>query len=188
MNEEVKHVDWGIPNAVSYFGVVVLPNIVMFEASPTIQFAMNAVQSLWNLHEWYWYDTHPNQNPRHKGNQATYKAFQDQLIQERPEIGHIRDLAEAAKHCGLGRRKPPLAVKSVGNRAGRGGVGGYGIPAGGYSIGALAYGSSSPQPVVTFDDGSSPCWLGDIVNVVKSYWHQKLQFDQAMRHPPPSSL
>jgi hypothetical protein len=179
MNETVR-IDWAIPDAVSYFGTVVLPNIVMFDSSPTIQLAMNAVQSLWNLHEWYWHDLHPNQDPGDKCHKATFAAFRVQLIKECPEISYIKDLAEAAKHCRLHRKSLP--VKRVDPNGG--GAGGWNMPYGGYNVGAFTY--SSGQPLVTFDDGSAPRTIGDIMKAVGEFWRRKLQFKDATRSPPPS--
>lgn len=178
MNQHTK-IDWAIPDAVTYFGVVVLPNIVMFESSPTIQTAMNAVQSLWNPHEWYWYDLYPNQDPRDKSRRAAYEAFRDQLIKA-PEIGYTKDLAEAAKHCGLSKPRPVKRVDPNG-----GGVGGWNLRYGGYRVGALAY--SAGQMLITFSDGSAPRTLRDIIKSASEFWIQKLGFDAAMRRPPLAS-
>jgi hypothetical protein len=170
MSKQVKYVDFGIPDAKSFWALVTLPNVVMFEQSPTIQFAINAVWALWHLHEWHWHDIHRNENTGPQN--PEYVAFVDQLFDDCAALKHLRDMSDAAKHCGIGRAA--MNVKALSTAAGRGGAGGWDVPSGGYGVGQLAYGSGTPQPLVVFDDDENPCWLGDTIDAAKKYWRQTL--------------
>jgi hypothetical protein len=169
MSKRIKYVDFGIPNAKSFLEIVTLPNVRMFEASPTLQFAINAVWGLWHLHEWHWHDTHPDQDTGNSN--PTYKTFLIQLFQDCPEMEHLRDLSEAAKHCGL--RRTPLPAERLTQQEGRAGIGAYNV-SGGYGTGGLAYASGTPQLRVFFDDGADPRWLEDIIEAAKEYWIRSL--------------
>jgi hypothetical protein len=163
MPRQIKYVDFGIDNASAFFRLITLPNVEAFEAAPSIQSGLNAVWGLWHLHEWYWHDTHPKEDPRRN---AAYDTFLDNLYQACPELKYLRDLSEAAKHCGMGRT--PLPVGRLSEQIGRHGVGGYGEGMGYNVAGAYAFGT--PQLRVFFDDGSDPCWLDNIITAAKDFW------------------
>ena len=72
--------------------------------------------------------------------------LKDELILQCPELGWLRDLADAAKHRGLGRGN--VQVERVTNPSGRGGAGSLNVSAGGFGGGLFALGSglASAQP------------------------------------------
>src|ERR1017187_3593199 len=154
MAKRIKYVDFGIPDAKSFFGLIVLPNVLFFEQSPTVQFGLNAVWALWHLHEWHWHDNYPNQNTQ---NNSLYDAFVQRLCQECPELKYLRDIADVVKHRGTARAS--ISVGNLSEQQGRGGAGGYSVPGGGYGVGQLAYADGTPRLRVSFDDGSDPVWF-----------------------------
>jgi hypothetical protein len=172
MPKLIKYVDFGINNAKSFFELIALPNVRMYEMAPTIQFGLNAAWTLWHLHEWHWHDNRRNENTR---NSPVYGAFCQRLFEDCPELAYLRDISDAAKHCGTGRDS--LSVKGLSELAGRGGAGGWGMPSGGYGVGGIGYGSSAPECRVVFDDDSA-LWLRDIIQAAKDYWVWTLRPNQ----------
>jgi hypothetical protein len=69
---------------------------------------MNAALSLWHVHEWYFWEHKPTANR----NDLTKYAGQD-LPKHCPALGWLRDVADATKHMGLNRTKPPVVVQKM---------------------------------------------------------------------------
>jgi hypothetical protein len=159
---QTRYVEFGLPDAKSFFERIALPNVQAFEREGTIQSGLNAAWALWHLHDWRWHDLHPNTT------QKPAPAFRQFLFQACPELEWLEVITNAAKHRGLNQPRA-VEVKSVPECVGRGGVGGYGCDSGGYGRGALAYGSGAPQLRVFLDNGSAR-WLGEIIQSAKHYW------------------
>lgn len=99
---DVSYIDFGISNAKAFFKLIVMPNVSSFESGPTRQFAFNVAGALWCLNDWYWYDLYPKENSRG----PKYNAFINDLMRECPHIKTLRDIANAAKHRGIGITSP----------------------------------------------------------------------------------
>jgi hypothetical protein len=125
---------------------------------------MNAVWSLWHLHEWLWHDDHPGEGTYQNN---VYTAFMEGIIKECPQLGYLRDATDASKHRGLGRSG--VTLRRLPKVTGRGGVGGYGVnsPVG------QAYGSGKPQFKLELDDGTS-LWLEEVLDLVGQFWRRIL--------------
>jgi Resolvase, N terminal domain len=67
-------------------------------AAPTSLF--NSATSVWHLHDWVWHDRNPGEDTYRS---EKYRTYRDQLIDACPELGLLRDVADASKHKGLGR-------------------------------------------------------------------------------------
>lgn len=123
MPRKIKYVDFGIPDARTFFNLVVLPNVQQFEAAPSVQTALNAAWALWHMCEWYWHDLHPDER---------LADFRQRVCGICPELQQLRDITDAAKHREVSRDSH--AVKNVSTVTGRGGAGGWNTPGGGYGV------------------------------------------------------
>ncbi len=74
-----------------------------------------------------------------------------------PGLGWLRDLADAAKHRGLGRN---VQVEKIEEQLGRGGARGLNI-CGGFGMG-FAFGSGQPQRAITLKVDGTVHWLADV--------------------------
>jgi hypothetical protein len=166
--KRIKQVfDNTVGDAKSFFERFALPNVRDFEASPANErLGLNAALMLGHMCEWYWYDSHPDKNPRCPDYND---GFLPGLYRECPELKWLADIAEATKHRGIGRGTH--SITRVSTLAGRHGVGGVGVGMG-YNV-AGAVGSGTPELRVYCDDDTSH-WLGDIIEAVKNYWISKL--------------
>ena len=54
---------------------------------------------MWHLHDWVWHDRNPGQDSRG----TAFNSFRNGLLVACPELGWLRDVADAGKHRGLGR-------------------------------------------------------------------------------------
>ena len=102
--EDVVEVDLGIRSAAGFWELVVLPNYEAFKADPNPASAVNSAWAAWQLHDWIWHEQDPKEGKR---------AFQGSLFTACPEIGWIRDVADASKHRRLNRRN--VQVREIAN-------------------------------------------------------------------------
>jgi hypothetical protein len=129
----VAYLDRDIPDARTFWSSVVLPDVEDFKSEPSeVRLGLHVAWSLWHLHDWLWHDENPGVDT--KGNKE-YEKFKEALIGECAELGWLRDLADAAKHRGLGRGS--VRVEQIAEKLGRGGVGGLNA-CGGYGVGGIA--------------------------------------------------
>lgn len=77
------------------------PAYQRFVAAPSWPTAMDAAVHAWHIHEWVWHERHPNTDTK---NDPEYTKFKNRLYCKYPELQWISDLADAAKHCGLGKK------------------------------------------------------------------------------------
>ncbi|MDP3299278.1 MAG: hypothetical protein Q8M38_04150, partial [Phenylobacterium sp.] len=98
-NRTVKYVDIGLPSPLDYWNQQVLPNVVDYRTTGEQRFAMQAARDLWHIAEWVWH----SQNPGVDTHDPSFGAWRNAQIQACPELAYLRDIADASKHCGLGR-------------------------------------------------------------------------------------
>jgi hypothetical protein len=92
------------------FELWVLPAYECFKAEPSRGKAIMASFPAWHIQDWIWHDQHPGEDTR---NSKDYQPFQEKLLLDCPELQWIRDVADAGKHRGLGRKKPKVEVREV---------------------------------------------------------------------------
>ena len=106
MNYTLVHI--GIGSSYDFFFEVAWPNYLAVERNPSPISALNAAWPFWHLHEWYFWEHHPS------ASNADLRRYVDQvLFQDCPELGWLRDIAEAGKHFKLNRSTPPVKVRAI---------------------------------------------------------------------------
>lgn len=103
-NRVVTYIDIKLNSVQEYWGELVAPNVKAFRGEPSPRSLFNAAHSVWHLHDWVWHDRNPGQDSRG----AAFDAYRQHLLTACPELGWLRDIADAGKHRGLGR-KPIVA-------------------------------------------------------------------------------
>ena len=103
----VRYLDSNNTTALQMWKVIGFPAYQRFVAAPSWPTAMDAAVPAWHIHEWVWHELHPNTETR---NNPDYTKFLEKLFDDRSELAWVRDIADAAKHCGLGR---PTNVQNV---------------------------------------------------------------------------
>lgn len=98
--KRATYVNLRINSVDDYWNLVVVPNVRDCIREPSQRTVFNAVVAVWHVLDWAWHENNYGRDTR--GNDA-YVAYKNSLLKERPELGWISDLADAAKHCGLGR-------------------------------------------------------------------------------------
>ena len=96
----VKYVDIGLGSVADYWREIVTPAVRECRGVPSARSAFQAAQAVWHLHDWAWHDRNPGQNTRKN---SAFETYRDGLLADCPELGWLRDIAEAGKHRGLGR-------------------------------------------------------------------------------------
>ena len=113
--ETVTHVDFRFTSAAEFWNEVVLRAHSRFLGHQSRQHAIEAAWAAWHLHEWIWHDMRPSR----KASGADYTTFRDGLLAACPQLSWMRDVADAAKHRGLGRRSAePPALAGIGRQEG----------------------------------------------------------------------
>src|ERR1035437_11119878 len=98
-NRVVTYIDFGLNSVDEYWGQLVVPNVQALRSVPSPTHVFNAAHSVWHLHDWGWHDRNPGQN---SGGPA-FDSYRSKLLTVCPELGWLRDVADAGKHRGLGR-------------------------------------------------------------------------------------
>jgi hypothetical protein len=98
----VLYVDFGFTSACEYWTEVAKPAYERFVNEENRGNAIAACQALWPIHDWLWHDQHPGQDTGK--NRKDYEQFREQIFKNCPELAWVRDVADAGKHRGLGRR------------------------------------------------------------------------------------
>jgi hypothetical protein len=153
-------VDIGISTSYDYFFEVAWPNHVEFTRRPSPITALNAAWPYWHLHEWHFWEHNPTAMA------PDLKKFEPQVLRECPELGWLRDIAEAGKHFQLNRQNPPVKVKSISTRH----------CGGGYGSGALGEGAlgETVAELLVVDIGGATHDLRAVVGAAFRYWLGKL--------------
>ena len=100
-NRVVTYIDIDLNSVEAYWNGPVSQNVRAFESEPSSTTLFNAATSVWHLHDWVWHDRNPGEDTRHS---RDFEAYRNQLISACPELGWLRDIADASKHRGLGRK------------------------------------------------------------------------------------
>ncbi|WP_025036208.1 hypothetical protein [Bradyrhizobium sp. DOA9] len=98
-NRVVTYIDINLNSVEEYWGELVIPNVKAFRSEPSPRSLFNAAHSAWHLHDWVWHDRYPGQDSRG----TVFNSYRAGLLQACPELGWLRDIADAGKHRGLGR-------------------------------------------------------------------------------------
>jgi hypothetical protein len=160
-NKNVQYIDIGFTTAEQYWREVAWPAYERFKSAPTRQAAIEASMPAWHVHEWIWHEKNPGENTH--GNQE-FQKFKNDILNDCPQLGWIRDVADASKHRGLGR---PLEVQKLSSRRRFSGA------IGGAPIGALPIGGNgSSRLTIVLNDGTTYD-LSDVLSCVVSYWQEK---------------
>ena len=143
----VRYVNFGFSSAAAkeYWAEVLLPAYERFNAEPSRGNAIMASLPAWHIHEWIWHQQHPGAETR---NSKDYTQFHDALLDDCPELAWIRDVADAGKHCGLGR--PTLEVREAVN----------------------TWPLNTTPLTITLDDGRTHDFA-DVLSRVIEYWRTK---------------
>ena len=143
----VRYVNFGFSSAAAkeYWAEVLLPAYERFNAEPSRGNAIMASLPAWHIHEWIWHQQHPGADTR---NSKDYTQFHDALLNDCPELAWIRDVADAGKHCGLGR--PTLEVCEAVN----------------------TWPLNTTPLTITLDDGRTHDFA-DVLSRVIEYWRTK---------------
>lgn len=100
-HKRATYVNLRINSVDDYWNLVVVPNVRDCIKEPSPRTVFNAVVATWHVLDWAW---HENNYGRDTRKNDAYNAYKDQLLKECKELGWVSDLADAAKHCGLGRK------------------------------------------------------------------------------------
>jgi hypothetical protein len=98
-NQVVTYIDMGLNSVDEYWQNIVVPGVQKFRDAATPSSVFHAAHSVWHLHDWVWHERNPGQNSRG----ATFDAYRSKLLADCPQLGWLRDVADAGKHRGLGR-------------------------------------------------------------------------------------
>ncbi|MCC8936880.1 hypothetical protein H8A99_10375 [Bradyrhizobium sp. Arg68] len=98
-NRVVTYIDINLNSIEAYWSELIVPSAKAFYSEPSPRSLFHVAGSLWHLHDWVWHDRNPGQNSRG----PIFDTFRNNLLQQCPELGWLRDLTDASKHRGLGR-------------------------------------------------------------------------------------
>jgi hypothetical protein len=98
-NHVVTYIDMGLNSVEEYWGELIIQSVRKFQAEPSTATLFTASLNAWHLHDWVWHDQNPGENSRG----TAFSLYRDGLTQACPELGWLRDIADASKHRGLGR-------------------------------------------------------------------------------------
>jgi hypothetical protein len=108
---DTLYIDFGFRSAREFWAELVVPAYERFKAEPIRANAISASVHAWHVQDWIWHDQHPREDTRRN---PKYKKYQDDLAKDCPQLALIRDVADAGKHCGLGRQT--VEVKQVASK------------------------------------------------------------------------
>jgi hypothetical protein len=164
--KEVQYIDFGYDSAEQFWTEVVQPAYERFVSTPNRQHAMEASIPAWHVIEWIWHEQHPGVDTQHNDK---YQNFQSEIVGDCPELDWVRDVADASKHCGLGRLKgAPEEILRVKRKAR--GSGPYNTCA--YNTKPLNSSDFTVTLTIFFKDGTER-QFGDVLKIVIDYWKKK---------------
>jgi hypothetical protein len=100
-NKVVTYIDIDLNSIEEYWNGPLSLNVRAFQAQPSPTTLFNAATSVWHLHDWVWHDRNPGIDTR---GSKEFEVYRNRLIEGCPELGWLRDIADASKHRGLGRK------------------------------------------------------------------------------------
>jgi hypothetical protein len=98
-NRVVTYIDFNLNSVEEYWGRLVVSDVQAFRREPSPSSVVHASLSVWHLHDWVWHERNPGQDSRG----AAFDAYRNGLLTQCPQLGWLRDVADAGKHRGLGR-------------------------------------------------------------------------------------
>src|SRR5712671_4945607 len=98
-NRVVTYIDINLNSVDAYWGEIVAPTVQAFRTEPSPRSGFHAAHSVWHLHDWVWHERNPGQDSRGQA----FDSYRSTLLTACPELGWLRDIADAGKHRGLGR-------------------------------------------------------------------------------------
>jgi hypothetical protein len=98
-NRVVTYIDINLNSVEDYWAQLVVPDVKEFRATPSPSTVFHAAHSAWHLHDWVWHDRNPGQD----SHGLAFNSYRSKLLTACPELGWLRDIADAGKHRGLGR-------------------------------------------------------------------------------------
>jgi hypothetical protein len=101
MAKPATYVDIHLNSVEDYWNGPVLQNLRAFQQEQSATSLFNAATSIWHLHDWLWHDRNPGEDTKGSGK---YLDYRNRLVAASPELALLRDIADASKHKGLGRR------------------------------------------------------------------------------------
>ncbi len=88
-NAPLKFIDLGLKSAKEFWRKIVLEDYQQFRKAPNARTAMASAGSCWHLHDWVWHELKPTMDKAD---------FQNGIIKDCPQLGWVRDVADASKH------------------------------------------------------------------------------------------
>jgi len=98
-NRGVTYIDMGLNSVEAYWKEIVDRDVRAFRTDPSTSPIFHAATGVWHLHDWVWHDRNPGQDSRG----PAFDAYRERLLTACPELGWLRDVADAGKHRRLGR-------------------------------------------------------------------------------------
>jgi hypothetical protein len=98
--QRATYVNLRINSLDDYWNMIVVPNVRDCVREPSQRSVVNAVVATWHVLDWAWHESNYGRDTR---GDAAYVAYKKKLLGACPQLGWISDLADTAKHCGLGR-------------------------------------------------------------------------------------
>jgi hypothetical protein len=98
-NRVVTYIDMKLNSVDEYWGGIVVPSVRAFQSAPSPGSVFSGALSVWHLHDWVWHERYPGQD----SHGSAFNAYRSKLLETCPELGWLRDVADAGKHRGLGR-------------------------------------------------------------------------------------
>lgn len=98
-NRSVTYIDIGLNSIAEYWSSIIVPSTQEYLLRPSPRTAFQTASGVWHLHDWVWHERNRGTNSRG----ADFENFRFHLISKCPDLGWLRDVADAGKHRGLGR-------------------------------------------------------------------------------------
>jgi hypothetical protein len=161
-NRTVEYIDFGYDSAGQFWSEVVLSAYERFRSTPNRQHAIEASVPAWHVHEWIWHERHPGEDTR---NNSDFAKFLTDILKACPELAWVRDVADAGKHRGLGRKnREVLQVEKNVRHIG---------PLNTYACNTMALNSSRSTATLTvvLNDGSKHSFAKALSSAI-NYWQE----------------
>ena len=98
-NRVVTYIDMRLNSVEQYWSDMVAPDARKFRSEPSPNTLFHAATAVWHLHDWVWHERNPGVDSRG----TAFNTYRADLLAACPELGWLRDIADASKHRGLGR-------------------------------------------------------------------------------------
>lgn len=155
-NKVVTYIDLGLNSVATYWGGLVVPNAKQFRSEPSSRSLFNVATSVWHLHDWVWHERNTGQD----SHGTAFNSYRANLLLTCPELGWLRDIADAGKHRGLGRLPEVKGAEPM--IAGGGNMLLLGVGGGRVLKFFLVFNDGSKQPVDEVLRTAIEFWRGDL--------------------------